>query len=87
MYNMIEGFKHKINQLTQNCSKLHKNNAKLKRIINNTKIKSSKRKRICKIQEKKYAKFLNIINLKVKFTKYFFCFSDQLIRRFQLRHS
>lgn len=56
MYDMIEGFKHKVNQLKRNCSQLSKNNVKLKRIINNSKIVSCKRKKISKIRkDKKYS--------------------------------
>jgi len=41
MHNMIEGFKHRINELKHHCSKLYKKNGKLKRIIFNSKPKYS----------------------------------------------
>lgn len=82
MYEIIEGFKHKINQLKQNCSKLNKNNIKLKRIINNSKIVFSKRKKISQLRKnKKYEKFSNatkklcLIIYFVFQTKYFINFN------------
>ncbi|XP_060871625.1 putative leucine-rich repeat-containing protein DDB_G0290503 [Metopolophium dirhodum] len=55
MHNMIEGFKHKINELKHHCSKLYKKNGKLKRIIDNSKHKYSisKKKRMNKTRKNK----------------------------------
>lgn len=51
MNDMIEGFKHKIDQLKEHCSKMNKKNIKLKRIINSSKINCFKRKRIPTLQK------------------------------------
>jgi len=57
---MIEGFKHRINELKHNCSKLYKKNGKLKRIIDNSKAKYSisRKKRMYKTRKNK--KYENI---------------------------
>lgn len=63
MHNMIEGFKHKINELKHNCSKLYKKNGKLKRLIDNSKAKYSisRKKRMHKTRKnKKYEKYFEI---------------------------
>ncbi|XP_029342112.1 putative leucine-rich repeat-containing protein DDB_G0290503 [Acyrthosiphon pisum] len=62
MHNMIEGFKHKINELKHHCSKLYKKNGKLKRIINNSKPKysNSKKKRMHKTRKNKKSNILSM---------------------------
>jgi len=63
MHNMIEGFKHKINELKHNCCRLYKKNGKLKRIIDNSKAKYSisRKKRMHKTRKnKKYEKYFEM---------------------------
>lgn len=70
MYNMIEGFKHRINELKHNCIKLYKKNGKLKRIIDNSKAKYSisRKKRFYKTKNNKKYENILICNLRRKGT-------------------
>lgn len=89
MHNMIERFKHKINELKNHCNKLYKKNGKLKQIIDNSKPKYliSKKKRMHKTRKnKKYEKYF-ITQSKSTFIIHYNClfhfFLDQIFRQCQ----
>lgn len=70
MHNMIEGFKHRINELKRNCIKLYKKNGRLKQIIDNSKSKYSISRKKQMYKTRKNKKYENILkcNLRSKGT-------------------
>lgn len=86
MRDMIEKFKHKIDQLKQNYSKLYQMNIKLKRMINNSKINHFLKRKISKSRKNKMYIYENYDSLKYILTHLFY-FSEQTFQQYRLQHS